>query len=57
MDMDTFGDDFHVAPKSKRKSWEIDYTSLSQSAVERLMKEDVDHICGIFGVNVSQNHL
>ncbi|KAF5376267.1 hypothetical protein D9615_008552 [Tricholomella constricta] len=53
IDMDTFGDDFKVASKSKRKSYEIDYESLSQTAVEELMQSDVDHICGIFGVEAS----
>ncbi|TFK44101.1 hypothetical protein BDQ12DRAFT_730208 [Crucibulum laeve] len=51
MDMDAFGDDFKVTPKGKCKSYEIEYESLSQSAVERLMQKDVDHICGIFGVD------
>ncbi|KAF8149451.1 hypothetical protein B0H34DRAFT_802444 [Crassisporium funariophilum] len=53
MDMDTFGDDFKVASKGKRKSYEVDYESLSQHAVEKLMQRDVDHICGIFGVDAS----
>lgn len=53
MDMDAFGDDFKVIPKGKRKSYEIDYESLSQSAIEKLMQSDVEHICGIFGVDVS----
>jgi ariadne-1 len=43
----------YVPPKSKRKPYELDYESLSQSAVEKLMQEDVDHICGILGVDVS----
>jgi ariadne-1 len=47
-DMEAF-----VPPKSKRKPYEIDYESLSQSAVENLMQEDIDHICGILGVEVS----
>jgi ariadne-1 len=51
--MDAFGDDFKVAPKGKRKSYEIEYESLSQSAVENLIREDIEHISGIFGVDVS----
>ncbi|KAF8196588.1 hypothetical protein BJ912DRAFT_955748 [Pholiota molesta] len=50
MDMDNYGDDFKVAAKGKRKPYEVDYESLSQQAVEKLMQRDVDHICGIFGV-------
>lgn len=53
MDMDNFGDDFKVNTKGKRKSYEVEYESLSQQAVEKLMQRDVDHICGIFGVDVS----
>jgi ariadne-1 len=49
MDMD---DDFKVAPKGTRKPYEIDYQSLSQSDVEKLMQQDIDHITGIFGVDV-----
>lgn len=54
MDMDTFGDDFKVSTKGKKKSYEVDYDSLSQQQVEKLMQKDVDHICGIFGVDVSR---
>jgi len=50
---DNFGEDFKVPTKGKRKSYEVDYESLSQQAVEKLMSRDVDHICGIFGVDVS----
>ncbi|KAJ7050024.1 hypothetical protein C8F01DRAFT_1060712 [Mycena amicta] len=49
MDMD----DFKVAPKSARKAYELEYTSLSQSAVEKLMEQDVEHIRGILGVDAS----
>lgn len=51
--MDNYNDDFKVTAKVKSKSYETDYESLSQGAVERLMQKDVDHICGIFGVDVS----
>lgn len=51
--MDAFGDDFKLAPKGKRKAYEVEYESLSQEAVEKLIKDDVEHICGIFGVDVS----
>jgi hypothetical protein len=54
MDMDAFPDDFKVASKGKQKSYEIDYESLTQGAVEKLMQVDIEHISGIFGVDVSQ---
>jgi len=47
-DMEAF-----VPLKAKRKLYEIDYESLSQSAVEKLMQDDTDHICGILGVDPS----
>lgn len=49
--MDTY--DFKVVSKGKHKAYELDYKSLSQADVEALMQQDVDHICGIFGVDVS----
>ncbi|KAK7001362.1 RBR-type E3 ubiquitin transferase [Favolaschia claudopus] len=49
MDMD----DFKIVPKTTRKAWEIEYTSLAQFAVEKLMADDVEHICGILGVDNS----
>lgn len=52
MDLENYADDFKVASKGKRKSYEVEYESLSQQAVEKLMKQDVDHICGILGVEV-----
>jgi hypothetical protein len=51
--MDYGGDDFKVSPRGKHKSYEVDYESLSQSAVENLMAEDVDYICSVCGVDVS----
>ena len=50
MEMDS--EDYKVASKGKLKSYEVEYESLSQTAVERLMQRDVDHICGILGVDV-----
>ncbi|KAF9497917.1 hypothetical protein BDN71DRAFT_1443979 [Pleurotus eryngii] len=44
-------DDFKITPKGKHKSYEVEYESLSQDAVEKLMSADVEHICGIFGVD------
>lgn len=51
--MDAFADDFKVPSKGKAKSYEIDYETLTQGAVEKQMQADVDHISGIFGVDVS----
>lgn len=45
-------EDYKVASKGKFKSYEVEYESLSQTAIERLMQRDVDHICGILFVNV-----
>ena len=50
MEMDN--EDYKVALKRKLKSYEVEYESLSQIAIERLMQRDVDHICGILFVNV-----
>ncbi|KAG6827963.1 hypothetical protein H0H92_009822 [Tricholoma furcatifolium] len=51
LDMDTYEEDFRIAPKNKTKAYDIDYESLSQAAVEKRMKDDVEHIRGIFGVD------
>ncbi|PFH49009.1 hypothetical protein AMATHDRAFT_64008 [Amanita thiersii Skay4041] len=53
MDMDADGDDFKITPKNKRKSYEIEYHSLSQSEVEKQMREEVNYICNILGVEPS----
>ncbi|TFK82526.1 hypothetical protein K466DRAFT_590455 [Polyporus arcularius HHB13444] len=50
IEVDAFGDDFKVAVRSERKLYEVDYTSLSQPEIEKIMQTDVDHISGIFGV-------
>jgi ariadne-1 len=56
VDMDVFNDDFKVtSTKGKHKSYDIDYESLSQTDVEKLISQDIDHISGIFGVDVSQS--
>ncbi|KAH0589679.1 hypothetical protein H2248_005403 [Termitomyces sp. 'cryptogamus'] len=52
-DEDDVEDDFKIAPKAQRKAYEIDYESLSPSAVERRMKDEVEHIGGILGVDES----
>ena len=52
MDMDTFGDDFKVPQRAVRKAYEVEHEALPQFAVEKLMAADVEHISGIFGVDV-----
>ncbi|KAG6336642.1 hypothetical protein ID866_2449 [Astraeus odoratus] len=56
MDMDAFGDDFRVPQRAVRKACEIDHESLPQSAVEKLMSNDIEHISGIFGVDIPKPH-
>jgi hypothetical protein len=50
--MDAFNDDFRVPGKAKSKSYEVEYESLTHTAVEKLMQADIEHISGIFGVDV-----
>jgi ariadne-1 len=50
--MDAFNDDFKVTNKGKLKSYEVEHESLSQLDVEKLMQVDIEHISGIFGVDV-----
>lgn len=54
MDADVFKDDFVANPsKRKRKIYEVDCDSMSQEAIEELIRKDVDHISSIFGIDVS----
>ncbi len=51
--MDTYRDDYSVQPSSsKRKSYEVDFDTLPQEAVEELIRKDVEYISSIFGVEV-----
>ncbi|KAJ7785456.1 hypothetical protein B0H14DRAFT_3506873 [Mycena olivaceomarginata] len=50
-------DDFKVTAKPTARAYEIEYNSLTQSAIEKLMEEDVEHIRGIFGVDASAARL
>ncbi|KAK7037516.1 hypothetical protein VNI00_011008 [Paramarasmius palmivorus] len=50
MDMD-YGDDFKVSTKPQKKSYEIDHDPLSQAAVEQQMRQDIEHCCGILGID------
>lgn len=53
MDMYASGEDFKILQKPPKKSYEIECDSLSQGQVEKMMSVDVEHISGIFGVDVS----
>jgi ariadne-1 len=53
MDVDAFDTDYKFSGKGKGKLYEVDYDSLSQADIEKAMKEDVENISGIFGVDVS----
>ncbi|EGO00371.1 hypothetical protein SERLA73DRAFT_89338 [Serpula lacrymans var. lacrymans S7.3] len=53
MDMDAFNEDFKVPSKAMRKTYEIEYDTLTQTAVEKAMAADIEHISGIFGVDAS----
>jgi hypothetical protein len=44
--------EFLSVPIKEKKTYEVDYDSLGQQAVEKLIAREVDHICGIFGVDV-----
>jgi ariadne-1 len=54
MDMDN---EFLPVPTKEKKSYEVDYDSLGQPAVEKLIFREVDHICSIFGVDVSYSRV
>lgn len=47
-------EDFKVPIKEKKKAYEVDFTSLSQTAIEKMMDSELEHIAGIFGVDVSR---
>lgn len=53
MDVDTFDADYRVPGKGKQKLYEVDFDSLSQADVVKMMKSDVESISGICGVDVS----
>lgn len=57
MDVDVFDTDFKVPGKGRRKVYEIEYDPLSQAAIEKMMRDDVGHISGIFGIDVSSGRL
>lgn len=44
------------AEKARHKYSEVDFDSLAQDHVEALMHKEVEHISGIFGVDVSLHY-
>ncbi|KAF7300136.1 RBR-type E3 ubiquitin transferase [Mycena kentingensis (nom. inval.)] len=46
-------DDFKIAPKTARKAYDLEYDSLSQPDIQRLMEQDVEHVRNILGVDQS----
>jgi ariadne-1 len=53
MDMDN---EVFTVPTKEKKAYEVDHESLGQQAVEKHIAREMDHICGIFGVDVSHPH-
>ncbi|EKM54826.1 uncharacterized protein PHACADRAFT_175334 [Phanerochaete carnosa HHB-10118-sp] len=51
MDIDAFDADYKPSGKGKHKVYEVEYESLSQGDIEKMMKDDVNNISGIFGVD------
>ncbi|KAI0075885.1 hypothetical protein K474DRAFT_1599120 [Panus rudis PR-1116 ss-1] len=52
MEMDTYTDAFKIN-KGKSKSYEVPHDPLTQAELEKLMRQDIEHISGIFGVDTS----
>lgn len=48
-------DDFKSAGRGSKNPYEVESKSLSTGAVATMMQEDIDHICGILGVEVRLN--
>ncbi|KAI0820095.1 hypothetical protein BC628DRAFT_1423278 [Trametes gibbosa] len=53
IEVEGFGGDFKVGARSEHKIYDVEYSSLSQPEVERIMQADMDHISTIFGVEPS----
>ena len=50
-------DPFQGFHQPTQKFYEVDYEPLSQAAVEPSMQDNVEHICGTLGVEVSHCRL
>ena len=57
MDVDTFDAEYKISGKGKQKVYEVEFDSLTQADVEKMMRQDVEDISGIFGVDVSTTDL
>lgn len=53
MDVDPFDGGIKTAGKGRLKPYEVASDSLSQKQIEDLMKQDVDYISSVCGVDVS----
>lgn len=53
MDLDVLDESVKYSGKAARKVYQVEFESLSQNAVEQLIKQDVEHISSIFGVEVN----
>ncbi|KAI0798696.1 hypothetical protein BC629DRAFT_1734156 [Irpex lacteus] len=51
MEVDTFDNDYKLVGGKRLKSYEVDYSSLSQKQIEDKMKGEVDYISGLCGVD------
>ena len=53
MDVDTFDTEYKAPGKGKQKLYEVEFETLSQADVKKIMHQDVENISGICGVDVS----
>ena len=53
MDVDPFEGSLKAAGKGRLKPYEVEHDSLSQKQIEDLMRQEVDYISGLCGVDVS----
>ena len=52
MEVDAFGGSLAEPTSNKRKIYDVEFESLTQTDVEALIRKDVEHICSIFGITV-----
>lgn len=50
MDVDGFDGGYKSVGKSRLKPYEVEHDSMSQKQIEDLMKQEVDYISGLCGV-------
>lgn len=51
--MDAFHEDYKASGKAKLKAYEVEHDSLTQALVESLMKQDIDYVGNLCGLDVS----